>query len=122
MRAMILLTLTLALAGCFDDKQLRQTLDGCPKVTARLGTKYEISRPRKIGSPGVTAPESLNGCTYRAHVEYPTGESYLYFSEREEDGCFHLYTATGQMRDVGFGRTEPYMAVTDVRGCVEGLR
>ena len=106
MRTTLLLAAVAALllSGCYDTKKPAQTLETCPKAVARLGKDYEIARPRKIGSPGIDAPTSVNNCTHRAHIEYAGGESYLYFSEREEDRCFHLFTPTTQTHDVGGGK------------------
>ncbi|HEY3445107.1 MAG TPA: hypothetical protein VGK67_02040 [Myxococcales bacterium] len=116
-----LLGVVLALAGCVDEKKVLGVIEQCPKATARLGNPYKISRTWKIGSPGVgQAP--VPGCTHKARIEGPQRTSELWFNEKDSEACFHLYTPTGETRDLGGGASEPVIAVTDLRTCTDGLQ
>ena len=117
----LLLSASLALAGCVDERRLTRTIETCPKAVARLGAPFQVVWARKIGSPGVLAP-SVPGCTHKALLEGPKGSAALYFSVRDTDPCFHLFTPTGQVRDLGGGASEAVIAVTDVRACTEGIQ
>ncbi|MGC4120920.1 MAG: hypothetical protein QM765_41355 [Myxococcales bacterium] len=116
----LLIGLSLALSGCVDEKMVIARLEQCPRAVNRLGQKYSLSRPAKVGSAGIEEPP-VPGCTHKATIEGEKGASVLWFNEKEPDRCFHLYTTIAR-QDLGGGSYRETVAVTDVRDCTEILQ